>query len=157
MFEDATSLDEIATIVRTAARAAVGCEGATFVVRDGNECFYVDEDSIAPLWKAQRFPLTECISGWAMLHGSAAAIRDIYADDRIPHAAYRSTYVRSLLMTPVGRPAVAAIGMYWASHHSPSEAETAAASELAAATARAIGRVGLDDAPWAPTFRGVTT
>lgn len=153
VLDEADALDDVARIVRTAARAAVGCEGATFVLREGENCFYVDEDSMAPLWKGQRFPLTDCISGWAMLHGTSAAIHDIYADHRIPHAAYRSTYVRSLLMTPVGRPAVAAIGMYWASHHTPSDAEIAAAQELAAATDRAIRRVGVHDAPWAPTFR----
>ena len=41
----------------------VGADGATFVLRDGDCCYYVDEDAISPLWKGQRFPLEACISG----------------------------------------------------------------------------------------------
>jgi GAF domain-containing protein len=150
----ARDVADVAAVVRTAARRLVGCDGATFVLRDGDDCFYADEDSIAPLWKGQRFPLTDCISGWAMLSGEVAAIPDIYEDARIPHAAYRSTFVTSLLMTPVGEPApVAAIGMYWAEPHSPTDAEIAGARALAAAAARAIEAVGLHTAPWAPNFR----
>lgn len=150
----ARDVADVAAAVRTAARQLVGCDGATFVLRDGDDCFYADEDSIAPLWKGQRFPLTDCISGWAMLHGAVAAIPDIYEDARIPHAAYRSTYVTSLLMTPVGESTpVAAIGMYWAEPHQPTEAEIAGARALAAAAARAIETVGLHTAPWAPNFR----
>jgi GAF domain-containing protein len=144
----------VAAVVLTAARAIVGCDGATFVLRDGEQCFYADEDSIAPLWKGQRFPLTECISGWAMINGQVAAVPDIYADERIPHSAYRSTYVNSLLMTPVGQPkAIAAIGMYWADAHQPTPTEIEAAGELAGDAAQAIDAVGLASAPWAPNFR----
>jgi len=73
----ARDIAAVAAVVRTAARAIVGCDGATFVLRDGEQCFYADEDSIAPLWKGQRFPLTECISGWAMINGQVAAVPDI--------------------------------------------------------------------------------
>ena len=80
----ARSLPEIQTIVRTGARRLTGADGATFVLRDGDNCFYADEDAIAPLWKGQRFPLEPCISGWAMNNRSHVAIEDIYADDRDP-------------------------------------------------------------------------
>lgn len=151
------TVTEIAAIVRTAARAIVGCEGATFVLREEGNCYYADEDAIAPLWKGQRFPLGDCISGWAMLHAAAAVVPDIYADDRIPHEAYRPTFVRALLMTPVGTPPIAAIGMYWIREHAASEAEMNSARELAAATEAAIARVGLDGTPWAPNFRLAAT
>jgi len=54
--------------LREDARRLVGSDGITLVLRDGDSCFYAEEDSIAPLWAGQRFPMTECISGWAMLH-----------------------------------------------------------------------------------------
>ena len=38
------------------------------------------EDAIEPLWKGQRFPLGQCISGWAMLNKRSVAIEDIYVD-----------------------------------------------------------------------------
>jgi hypothetical protein len=64
------SLPEIQEIVRGGARRLTGADGATFVLRDGDKCFYADEDAIEPLWKGQRFPLEQCISGWAMRNRS---------------------------------------------------------------------------------------
>src|ERR1043166_734932 len=111
-------------IVRRAARRLTGADGATFVLRDGDRCHYADEDAIAPLWKGQRFPMSACISGWAMLHRRSAVIPDIYADDRIPHDAYRRTFVKSLVMVPIRTlEPVGAIGTYWATPHAPTTAE----------------------------------
>ena len=116
----ARDLPAIQAIVRTAARRLTGADGATFVLRDGERCHYADEDAIAPLWKGQRFPLSACISGWAMLNRQPAVIEDIYADDRIPHDAYRPTFVKSLAMVPIRTlDPVGAIGNYWAEKHRP--------------------------------------
>lgn len=151
--ESAADLTEVGHIVRTAARGLTGAMGATFVLRDVDQCFYADEDAIAPLWKGQRFPMTSCISGWAMLHGTTAVVPDIEDDSRIPLEAYRPTFVRSLAMAPVGTPEpVAAIGAYWSVPRTPTADELAALEALAAATGRAIDRIGLADAPWAPRF-----
>jgi GAF domain-containing protein len=149
----ATSLADVIAVVRTAARAAANAQGATFVLRDGDRCFYADEDSIAPLWKGQRFPISECISGWAMLHNDVAVVPDVFADPRVPAAAYRPTYVVSLAMVPVGDPPVGALGAYWARPHHATDEQVAALRRLAAEAADAIERVGLDSAPWAPSFR----
>jgi signal transduction histidine kinase/CheY-like chemotaxis protein len=110
----ARDLDSITAIVRRAARELTGADGASFVLRDADKCYYLDEDAIGPLWKGQRFPLTACISGWAMLNRQAAAIEDIYRDPRIPHDAYRSTFVKSLVMMPIrSESPIGAIGVYW--------------------------------------------
>ncbi len=63
---------QVVEIVRHAARELVDAEGATFVLRDEGQCYYVDEDAIQPLWRGQRLPLDACISGWAMLHSEQA-------------------------------------------------------------------------------------
>lgn len=150
----ATSLTGIGEVVRSAARAVTGARGATFVLREGDLCFYADEDAIAPLWKGQRFPMSECISGWAMLARQSACVPDIELDDRIPLAAYRPTFVRSLMMVPINRDSpVGAIGAYWSVVGAPDPERLAALEEVAAAAAEAIERVGLADAPWAPNFR----
>ena len=116
----ARALEEVMAVVRTFARELTGADGICFVLRDGDKCFYADEDAIAPLWKGQRFPLDTCISGWVMLNRQAAVISDIYADERIPADAYRSTFVKSLAMAPVRREdPVAAIGLYWAEECTP--------------------------------------
>lgn len=150
----ASSLDEVGEVVRSAARKVVSADGATFVLREGNRCFYADEDSIAPLWKGQRFPMNQCISGWAMLNKLPAVVPDIAADERIPFEAYRPTFVRSLAMVPIGKDdPLGAIGAYWAHPHAATPSEISALERLAAAAAAAIDDIGLDDAPWAPSFR----
>lgn len=138
----ARSLSEVQTIVARAARRMTGADGATFVMRDGDYCFYADEDAISPLWKGQRFPLESCISGWVMRNRQSTAIEDIYKDDRIPHEAYRPTFVTSLAMLPIRqlRP-IGAIGNYWASTHRPTEHELALLQALADSTAVAIENV----------------
>ncbi|MEU4601567.1 GAF domain-containing protein [Kribbella sp. NPDC023972] len=149
----AQTLAEVCDIVRVEARRLTGAQGATFVLREQDRCFYVDEDAIAPLWKGQRFPITACISGWAMLHDEIAVVPNIERDERIPLEAYLPTFVRSLLMVPVGSPSpVAAIGAYWSRPYRATQPQIDALQTLAAETAEAIQRIGLADAPWAPTF-----
>src|SRR5262245_60037068 len=79
----ARTVAAVQEIVRHAARELTGADGATFVLRDGDQCYYADEDAIEPLWKGKRFPMAACISGWAMLHARPVTIADIYVDPRI--------------------------------------------------------------------------
>ena len=150
----AADVTEVGAIARSSARALTGADGATFVLRDGDDCFYADEEAISPLWKGQRFPLNHCISGWAMLNAATAIVPDISLDPRIPMEAYRPTFVRSLVVVPVGseKPS-AALGVYWSVRQVPHASLVRRLETLAAHTAAAIERVGLDNAPWAPTFR----
>src|SRR6202000_2030753 len=99
--------------IRSTARAVCGSDGICIILREGGLWHYVEEDAIGPLWKGQYFPLTACVSGWSMLHGQTAVIEDVFADPRIPHDAYRPTFVKSLIMTPLGEKNVAAMGAYW--------------------------------------------
>jgi signal transduction histidine kinase len=138
----ARDLATVAAIVRRAARELTGADGATFILRDGDRCHYFDEDAIAPLWKGRKFPMTTCISGWAMIHRREAVIEDIYADPRIPHDAYRPTFVKSLAMVPVRRlDPIAAIGNYWAQRRKPTEHEVRLLQALADTTAVALENV----------------
>jgi signal transduction histidine kinase len=140
----ARDLDTVMRIVRTAARKLTGADGATFVLRDGNLCFYADEDAISPLWKGSRFPLHTCVSGWAMTHGQAVVIEDIYNDPRVPVEAYRLTFVKSLAMVPIRTQApLGAIGNYWANRHMPSAAELKMLQSLADITAVTMENIEL--------------
>lgn len=135
----ARSVDDIAAVVRVSARALTGADGATFVLKDGDQCHYLDEDAIQPLWKGRRFPAASCISGWSMQHGQVAAIEDIYQDARIPHDAYRPTFVRSLVMVPIrSSDPIGAIGNYWAKPHKPTAGEIELLQALADSTAIAM-------------------
>lgn len=138
----ARNLDKVMQIVRTVARELTGADGATFVLRDGDQCYYAEEDAIEPLWKGMRFPLTACISGWAMLNQDTAVIPDIYADPRVPAEAYRPTFVKSLAMVPIRSTApIGAIGNYWARHHQASPEEVALLQALADTTSVALENI----------------
>jgi signal transduction histidine kinase len=137
--------EQIHDIVRHAARRLLDADGAS-VLRDGDRCHYVEEDAIAPLWKGQRFPMSACVSGWAMLHQRSVSIPDIYTDVRVPHDAYRRTFVRSLIMVPIRlADPIGAIGVYWAHQHQASTAEIDLVQALADTTSVAIENVRLVD------------
>jgi signal transduction histidine kinase len=138
----ARSVAGVQEIVRKAARRLTGADGATFILRQGEFCFYAEEDAIAPLWKGNRFPLEACVSGWVMLNRRPVVIEDIYADDRVPHDAYRPTFVKSLAMVPIGTvDPIGAIGNYWAVHHRAHDSEVELLRALADSTAVALENV----------------
>ena len=138
----ARDIETIIHVVRTVARKLTGADGATFVLRDNDFCFYVDEDAISPLWKGQRFPMSACISGWSMLNKKCALIPDIYQDNRIPVEAYRPTFVKSLVMVPIrSLDPIGAIGNYWAEKHDPTPEEIELLQSLADITSVSIANV----------------
>ncbi|MEY2535272.1 MAG: hypothetical protein QOF29_3182 [bacterium] len=142
----ARDLETVQRIVRRAARELTGADGATFILPDGDLCFYADEDAIAPLWKGRRFPRENCISGWSMQHGRTAVIEDIYEDERIPQDAYRPTFVRSLVMVPIrAATPLGAIGTYWADRRVSTSEEVELLSALADSTAVALEHIRLLD------------
>ena len=129
----------VTRITRDAARELTGADGATFVLRDGDQCYYADENAIEPLWKGKRFPLEACVSGWVMSHAQSTTIPDIYDDPRVPTEAYRPTFVKSLAMVPIRREApIGAIGNYWAKPHTPTQEEVAVLQALADTTSVAL-------------------
>jgi diguanylate cyclase (GGDEF)-like protein len=140
----ARDLPRLMEIVRHAARTLTGADGATFVLRDGDQCYYAEEDAIQPLWKGSRFPMRTCISGWVMMNRAPVIIEDIYADARIPIEAYRPTFVRSLAMVPIrAKDPVGAIGNYWARQYRPSDLQLKILQALADTTSVALENVQL--------------
>jgi signal transduction histidine kinase len=140
----ARDLAAVTHVVRDAARSLTRADGATFILRDGDQCYYAEENAIAPLWKGRRFPMTDCISGWVMLNAQSTVIEDIYSDPRIPVDAYRPTFVRSLAMVPIRRNApLGAIGNYWARSHRSTDEEVAILQALADTTSVALENTDL--------------
>ncbi|MBD2387892.1 sensor domain-containing diguanylate cyclase [Cylindrospermum sp. FACHB-282] len=138
----ARSLERIMEIVRVVARELTGSDGASFVLRDNGYCYYADENAIAPLWKGQRFPMDICIGGWAMLNRQPAIIDDVFVDERVPYAAYKPTFVNSMVMVPIRTlDPIGAIGTYWAKHHQPTMEEVKLLQALADTTAVAMENV----------------
>ena len=140
----AESREEVIDSVRDAAGGLCGADGVTVVLRTGDECHYVAEDAIGPLWSGQRFPLASCISGWAMLNRRTAVVPDVYRDGRVSSDVYRTTFVKSLITIPIGRDEPnSAIGVYWAEVRTPDAEEVAVLETLARAAATALRVIGL--------------
>ena len=135
-------IPSIIEIVRHAARLLTGAEGATFILKDKDKCFYVDEDAISPLWKGKHFPLEACISGWAMINKKSVIIKNIFEDPRVPIDAYKITFVKSMAMVPINahRP-IGAIGIYWAHRYEATEDELSILELIADCTAVALENV----------------
>jgi GAF domain-containing protein len=142
--EETETRDAVIQVVRATARMVFRADGVCFVLREGDLCHYAEEDAIGPLWKGQRFPLSACISGWSMLNAQTAVIEDVFADSRIPHDAYRRTFVKSLIMTPAGQDAdgpVAALGAYWQTRRKFTDREIAAVKTMGQMIGRALAEI----------------
>lgn len=140
----ATRLSTITEIVAEAARALTGADGATFVLKEDDRCYYVDEDSISPLWKGHKFPISACISGWCMTHQQVVAIRDISTDPRIPQDVYRPTFVKSLCLVPIRiESPIGAIGNYWSHDYNPTPEDIKVLQILANSTSVALQNLEL--------------
>lgn len=133
------TLDAVTDVVRLYARRIAGADGIAIILREGDSCHYVAEDSDSPLWAGQRFPAESCISGIAMIERQPVVIPDVMADPRVPHAAYASTFVRSMVMMPIGLPKpVAAVGAYWSETGTPSSTAVTLLQALARAASTAL-------------------
>lgn len=140
----ATSHAEITARVTRAVRRLTSAAGATFVLKEGEWCYYADEDAISPMWKGERFSLASCVSGLAMDQNTTIVIPDVRADERVPQAAYRPTFVRSMVVAPVNTGApVAAIGAYWAKPVKPCRQDVATIETIAHAAALAMQNLEL--------------
>jgi signal transduction histidine kinase len=147
LLSEAATRERVTEIVAEAVREATGADGATFVLREDDHCFYADENAIGPLWKGLRFPITACVSGWAMMNRESVVIPDIYRDDRVPVEAYRPTFVKSLTMAPIRSSSpIGALGAYWADAHESSASETRHLEILANSAAVALENLELRDA-----------
>lgn len=132
-------VQDIVDLIRSAGRSLTGADGSTFILKDHDKCYYVDEDAIAPLWKGRKFPIEVCISGWAMVNKSSTVIKDIYKDPRVPIDAYRPTFVKSLAIVPINIDSpFGAIGNYWSHEHEGTDEELRILTLLAEVTSVAL-------------------
>ncbi len=137
-------MEDVVDALRDGARALIGADGICLVLRDGDECVCVGEDALSPLFSGQRFPMSVCASGRAMLSGDIVVVPDIMADESLPRAAYAQTFARSLAVAPIGKPeAQAALGAYWAHIGVPSDHAMSVLQALARTATTALGNIRL--------------
>jgi two-component system CheB/CheR fusion protein len=138
------NLESVMVTLSEGARALTVADGVTVVLREGDDCYYAEENAIGPLWRGRRFPMKSCISGWCMLHREKVAIADVYADPRISHDVYRPTFVKSLAMVPIrSEDPIGAIGAYWASNHRATEDDLDVLQSLGDSASMAFSNVQL--------------
>ena len=89
------TIEEVADVVRSAARRILNADGVAFVMRDKDQCWYVNEDAIGPLWKGKRQTVSWLFAGgiaaltwylvggyWSIFTGAiAGAFAGAYLDD----------------------------------------------------------------------------
>jgi len=136
------ALPDLVDALRTSARRVAKSDGITIIRRNGDEVAYIAEDAQTPLWTGHSFPIEACISGLAMLENRPILIPDIYADPRVPHAAYAPTFVKSMAMFPIGsgEPQMA-MGAYWSIAGPIDREAVSLLSSLARAASEAFDRV----------------
>ncbi|GAA2373021.1 hypothetical protein GCM10010170_075540 [Dactylosporangium salmoneum] len=135
-------LEQAQQIIRRTARRLANAHGSSVVLLDHGYCFYADEDAVSPLWKGQRFPVRQCISGWSILHRQPAIVPDIQVDERVPQEAYRPTFVKSLAIVPMRvEDPLGAIGAYWIQPHHVTDEELSRLQSLAEAAGAALTRL----------------
>jgi diguanylate cyclase (GGDEF)-like protein len=112
------------SFLKNAARQLTSSDSASIILRQGENCFYLDEDSDQPLWKGMSFPLSACISGWCILNAETVSVENIFKDERIPTALYEDKNIQSLLVVPIENSnVIGAISVYWNEIHIPSRSE----------------------------------
>lgn len=137
------SVEDLVRILCAAGRAVAASEGVTVIRREGDLVAYIAEDATQPLWTGKRFAIAACISGQAILANQPILIPDIFTDARVPHAAYRPTFVRSMAMYPIGFTSpMLAMGAYWRESGPINPGAAALLTTLARMASVALGRVG---------------
>jgi len=139
---EARRMEDIARVASRAARRLGRAEAAAFVLREGDQCHYLEEYADSPLWKGQRFPMNASIGGWAMLNKRSAFVPDTGCDDRVSAGEIPTASVRSLVMVPIGMDdPLGAIGIHWSRLRSVGEEEMALYLKLADATAQSVANL----------------
>ncbi|NCF89309.1 MAG: GAF domain-containing protein [Verrucomicrobiaceae bacterium] len=113
------SVGEIGLVLCVAVGDLSAADGTSFIVKEGDHCLYIESLAPTPLFKGQSIPQQDCIAGWCMRMSQYVDIADIHVEERLPIHAYRSTFVKSLIVVPIGKTEpFAAISAYWAIPHS---------------------------------------
>jgi PAS domain S-box-containing protein len=138
----ARDVGRVTAIACEAARELMAADGATILLREGEEWRYVDEDAISPLWKSRQVPASDRISGWVMRSGQPVVVPNVRLDDRLDQDMYRPTFVRGLAMVPMGsKDAMGAVGTYWAAPHAATPDDVRILQALADSTSIALENV----------------
>jgi signal transduction histidine kinase/CheY-like chemotaxis protein len=143
----ARSRREVYSLACQAARRLLDSDGSSLALIEGDECFYVAEDAIAPLWKGLRFPVDGSVAGRVIREQRGLLVSDIRTEAALPRANFSATFVRSFAMVPIGnRAPTAALGSFWQRVDAPTQHDLKILQALGDATSVALENVGFLEA-----------
>lgn len=144
MLESCDALEELRGEACRLTRELLDAAGTTLALVDGDKSCHVAEASSFPLWLGCRFPLTQCLSGWAILHATTAVSPDVHNDRRTCREEDLPVPVHSMIMSPLGGDApFGAIGACWTRGGVPNAQLVATLEKAATLTAVALSRFGV--------------
>jgi signal transduction histidine kinase/ActR/RegA family two-component response regulator len=138
----ARSIERIAELLCRAARSLTGSDGAAVALREGPAWRYLEENAVGPLWKGQRFELSDDVVGFVTAQRQCAFIEDIHADERFSLERFRSTFVVSTLVVPLGSDdPIGTVEAFWATAHRGSAEEASLVQAIADAASVALENI----------------
>lgn len=139
--------DEVMEVVRTSVRQLTGADGASLVLRDGEQFHYASEDCPrGSLWDGQDLATLGCVSRWAIEENETVIVEDVHQDSRIPPQFHKPDLVRSLIIVPLGSDhPFAVVGAYWSQLHRPDNEEVAVLKVLTRAAWDVLERRQTED------------
>jgi PAS domain S-box-containing protein len=138
----ARSVQSIAELVCAVARSLSDSDGAAMSLSEGTARRYVDEDAMGPLWKGKLFERSDDVAGFAIERRQCAFIEDIQMDERFSHERFRSTFVKSTLIVPLGRDEpIGTLEVFWATAHRSSSEQAGLLQAIADAACMALENV----------------
>lgn len=137
------SVDAIVEALRTHARSIIAADGVTVIERRGDRVHYLTEDAISPLWSGESFPIRQCVSGMAMIARAPIVVPDVMEDKRVPLNLYLATFIRSMVMVPIGHgDPLIAMGVYWREANPIADETVATLLRVAELAADALDHLG---------------
>jgi light-regulated signal transduction histidine kinase (bacteriophytochrome) len=125
-------------------RKITGADSVAYIVQEGDQCFFADEDATQPLWKGSQFHIHQRVEGTSIQSKQTVYIEDIYTDDRTAAEVYRSTPFKSLAVIPVcNGDKTGAIGIYWCNTRPSSAEELTLLHSLADIASAALVNIGI--------------
>lgn len=124
-----------------AARRLSGSDAAVLVLREGELCHVIGEDSATPYWKGKRYPVKDSVAAWVMENGKPMVLEDM-DDPRVSPTIYRTGYMKSSVVVPFGKPeSLGTLSNLWRGRHRPTDDEVQLMRMLADAAAVALENV----------------
>ncbi|MEP7246240.1 MAG: HWE histidine kinase domain-containing protein [Gammaproteobacteria bacterium] len=131
--------EDVVRIAGNLACRAFGVDALSVFLQSGEQLHHATDESPDALSKAHRAGMVAQVSQCALQAEETAVVPDVHRDDRTRSHTNGSTFARSLVCVPVGRPTpFATVIVCWSQEHWPGAEEVLLLEALARATGLAL-------------------